>query len=571
MHDVSETQLLQASLAGDKDAFGTLVLRYQALVCSITYSATGDLARSQELAQETFLKAWKSLRQLREPDKFRPWLCRIARNVVNRAVRRRQFDVVHTARPLDRAATVEAPRSDPGQAAVDREHERLVWQALEGIPETYREPLILFYRRRQSIRQVAQDLDLSEDAVKQRLSRGRRMLRTEVASLVEGVLGRTSPGKAFTVAVVAALPALTPQTAAAGLAAGAAKGSPAAKGAFATGLSGAILGPLLGLLGGVMGSWAGITNTKSPRERAFMIKMTAAIWMALILLIGVPLTFSLAGWIPKWAGWTCFAVFFALLIPAIAWSNNRQHRIQQEDGTCAMYHEPCPETRRFTCKCRRMVLIEVISLLLIIGLLLVLLLKGIISRDAYATLFFVAMAIHMIAAIFHIKWVKHKSILIDQVQERRQKPVHKAPPAPQPRSMTKGAIHGALGGGTIGAVAWIIVIATITRDWLAAAAVIIVAAAIFLWGARACLRDQSRHYRILIRMLALLGALNLLAINLRWEYWMEIYRKTAMYEPVNDVPRWTLNLIMTAVIGGLIVAMIITDRTQRRNTPPSTP
>ncbi len=58
----SEGELLQASLAGNKDAFGAVVKRYESLVCAITYSATGDIGKSQELAQETFLRAWKARR-----------------------------------------------------------------------------------------------------------------------------------------------------------------------------------------------------------------------------------------------------------------------------------------------------------------------------------------------------------------------------------------------------------------------------------------------------------------------------------------------------------------------------
>ena len=52
---VSDEQLWQASRAGDRDAFGRIVERYQSLVCALAYSGTGDLATSQDLAQETML------------------------------------------------------------------------------------------------------------------------------------------------------------------------------------------------------------------------------------------------------------------------------------------------------------------------------------------------------------------------------------------------------------------------------------------------------------------------------------------------------------------------------------
>src|ERR1035441_5540515 len=78
----SDADLVQWGLAGDREAFGRVVERYQSLICALAYSATGSLSRSEDLAQETFLIAWKQLRQLREPDKLRSWLCSIARSVI---------------------------------------------------------------------------------------------------------------------------------------------------------------------------------------------------------------------------------------------------------------------------------------------------------------------------------------------------------------------------------------------------------------------------------------------------------------------------------------------------------
>src|SRR5208282_3406766 len=90
---------------------------------------------------------------------------------------------------------------------IGREEEAILWRSLERIPELYREPLILFYREHQSIEQVAVELELSGDAVKQRLSRGRKLLQEEVQAFVENTLRRTAPGQAFSSTVLAALPA----------------------------------------------------------------------------------------------------------------------------------------------------------------------------------------------------------------------------------------------------------------------------------------------------------------------------------------------------------------------------
>ncbi len=334
-----ENELLQASLAGNTEAFGKVVHRYQSLVCAITYSATGDVGRSEELAQEAFLRAWRNLSQLEDTTKFRAWLCTIARNLAHASIRDRSRDMVEGAEPLEGCEPVVAAGPGPVQVAMDKEHQELVWSAVQRIPEKYREPLVLFYRRQQSVSEVAADLELSEDTVRQRLHRGRQLIKAEVSSLVEGTLTRSGPGKTFTIAVVAALPTLVTPPASAAVVGVAAKGVPTAKTAFAAGLSGAILGPVLGLLGGVLGSWCSIKNTSSARERRFMIRMTLLIWLLLFVLAGLPLTLALAGVVPAWLCWSCAGAFFTLLLPLIFWSNARQRRIQIEEMT---YRRPGP-------------------------------------------------------------------------------------------------------------------------------------------------------------------------------------------------------------------------------------
>ena len=144
---------------------------------------------------------------LREPDKLRAWLCGIVRNRIHKSLRREGREPVHDAEPLEAVHDLPAQEALPSEQAISREEEAILWRSLERIPELYREPLILFYREHQSIESVAAELDLSEDAVKQRLSRGRKLLQEEVQAFVESALSRTAPGQAFAGAVLAALPA----------------------------------------------------------------------------------------------------------------------------------------------------------------------------------------------------------------------------------------------------------------------------------------------------------------------------------------------------------------------------
>jgi RNA polymerase sigma factor (sigma-70 family) len=267
MMDLSDADLVAQSLTGSRDAFGRIVARYQSLICALNYSATGDLNQSEDLAQETFLTAWKELAKLREPAKLRSWLCRISRNITYDTLKQQGREPSHAAEPLDAIHESPAPEPQPHDFAMSKEEEAILWRSIERIPEIYREPLVLFYREHQSISAVAQSLELSEDAVKQRLSRGRKLLHEQVLAFVEGALERTNPGKAFTVAVLAALPALTISAKAAALGATAAKGSAAAKAAGAMGLFGAIFSPLLVFFGNYAGYRMSLDAAHSDEER----------------------------------------------------------------------------------------------------------------------------------------------------------------------------------------------------------------------------------------------------------------------------------------------------------------
>jgi RNA polymerase sigma factor (sigma-70 family) len=195
----SDAQLLEACRSGETAAFAELVDRYQGLVCAVTFAATGDRELSEDLAQDTFVAAWRQLAELREPTRFRAWLCGIARNLAAKARRRFGREVA-----VDAIEVVDAaPAHD--EALADEQAEALVWKALESLAPTYREPLILYYREGRSATQVAEALGLSVAAVEQRLSRGRKQLEAGVEALVERSLERSRPQRRLAVAVMGAI------------------------------------------------------------------------------------------------------------------------------------------------------------------------------------------------------------------------------------------------------------------------------------------------------------------------------------------------------------------------------
>lgn len=319
-----DEQLWQMSIAGDREAFGQIVARHQSLICALAYSTCGDLARAEDLAQETFLAAWRTLGELREPAKLRSWLCGIVRNLAANAARRDFRRGVPES--LEIAAETMSLEDDPAAQAVTQEETTLLWNALAGLPELYREPLVLFYREQQSVNEVAKGLDLTEAVVRQRLSRGRAMLREEMMALVETTLTRTRPGVAFTMGVLAALSLVSPTKVGAAVTTGVAAG----KGAVSGVGTGAILGPGIGLLVGWLGTKAVGLTARSERERLCVTRYCRRMILysfALCALLVV--TLSQAGEsYPVTSGWMIFGVlvWVGVLVATILGINSRMQR-----------------------------------------------------------------------------------------------------------------------------------------------------------------------------------------------------------------------------------------------------
>jgi RNA polymerase sigma factor (sigma-70 family) len=207
----SDAELVQAARQGDKRAFVEIVARHQAMVCGIALGILTDFAASEDAGQEAFLTAWRKIHELREPERLRGWLGQIARNAALGQLRRtREHET------WDEKVVVLDESPAPDQVAASEEEAALVRESLEKLPEAYRLPLVLYDREGQSVRAVAEALEISEDAVKQRLARGRDMLRDRMSGVIEGVLTRSGPTAIFTMAVAAAIGALAAPAALAG-------------------------------------------------------------------------------------------------------------------------------------------------------------------------------------------------------------------------------------------------------------------------------------------------------------------------------------------------------------------
>ncbi|PHS08058.1 MAG: hypothetical protein COA78_13045 [Blastopirellula sp.] len=338
----TDAELIQLCRQGNQNAYGQIIERYKTLVCSVGYNRCGDLALSEDLAQEGFILAWQKLDTLKDDSKFKAWICTIVRNLANRASQRLGRSVIHGAAHLDAVVDIPSDIKSPFQQAVNAEEEKLVWQALADIPENYREPLILYYREEQSVARVAEALDLSEDAVKQRLSRGRKMLQQHLAVVVESTLVNSKPAKVFTSTVLLGLSGVTANSAAAaGVTTATVTAAKTATGiGLGSGLSILFLWPILKL---PLIFWMHkntLDEARSERERRLLRRQLSLMYF-FILVVFTPVIFSWIWWQkyiepPMLRRYLPAAIMVLFMIPMIVYCRKMGKRIEsirKEEGT----------------------------------------------------------------------------------------------------------------------------------------------------------------------------------------------------------------------------------------------
>ncbi len=330
--ELSLRDALPAAARGDQAAYGRVVALCQNAVTGIALAITRDVHASEDIAQEAFLKGWRQLATLKNPDSFLPWLREITRNLARdhlRAQRRRPM----TGETAEIALTLAADTAPtPADARLLTEQEAAAREVIAALPEDSREVLLLYYREGQRSQQVADLLGLSDAAVRKRLSRARALVRDGLLQRFGEFARSSAPSAAFATAVVSMVLVAAPGTASAavllgtGVGIGGSKlglGGASAAGGTAMGSLTATLGQLHvlpaeswgavigGVVGGAIGSYLGgrflMSYTETASERAdvrrflYLNIITGMFW-CLAILLAVMLQ------APVWAQLTVLAV-----------------------------------------------------------------------------------------------------------------------------------------------------------------------------------------------------------------------------------------------------------------------
>jgi len=182
--DRTDGDLVRLTGRGNTEAYGELVSRYQGHVYGLAYSLAGNWDDAQDIAQETFIRAYVNLDQLREPARFAPWLRRVTFGVTMNWLKAHQPDRFRALEGRVDLDTLEVPDFAPGPPEVmeKRELAEAVHKAIATLPAHYRLPLTMFHLDGLSYQKVADFLDIPLGTAKSLIHRARAKLREALAA-----------------------------------------------------------------------------------------------------------------------------------------------------------------------------------------------------------------------------------------------------------------------------------------------------------------------------------------------------------------------------------------------------
>ena len=181
---VADATLVQKTLAGDIEGFGELHRRYYQKVVNVVLGIVKDRVQAEDMAQDAYMSALKELPRLVDPNRFYPWLCRIAVNRaiedVRKKVRRSRYSVNWNDNVEQRAASSEPSALDE---LVKGERAESVKAALHHLPEGQRAAVVLRYFDGLPMKSIAEVLDCGEVTARTQVFRGIRRLGVLLKSM----------------------------------------------------------------------------------------------------------------------------------------------------------------------------------------------------------------------------------------------------------------------------------------------------------------------------------------------------------------------------------------------------
>ena len=187
MESLSDSEIVKRVRAGDRALFEILMRRHNQRIYRAARAIVKNESEVEDVMQQAYINAFTHLHQFEERAQFSTWLTRIA---VNEAIGRRQkmrvaamTENAEESRP-DVMETITSRQPTPEHQAYARELQRVLEEAVDGLPDTYRAVFMMRDIEGLSTSETGEGLGLGEEAVKTRLHRARAMIRAAVTSRI---------------------------------------------------------------------------------------------------------------------------------------------------------------------------------------------------------------------------------------------------------------------------------------------------------------------------------------------------------------------------------------------------
>lgn len=183
-----DDKLIHDALLGEQKAFTGLVDRYQGSVYHVVFRIVRDREIASDLVQETFMKAFSSLKSYRSEYRFSTWLYKIAANASIDHLRKKRIKALSLDNPIatkDGQVAIEIPdnRHHPEDEIIRRERAVSIKEAIESLPDKYRVVIVARHQEDKSYDEIAEELGVPVGTVKARIFRARELLKKKLRGI----------------------------------------------------------------------------------------------------------------------------------------------------------------------------------------------------------------------------------------------------------------------------------------------------------------------------------------------------------------------------------------------------
>jgi len=177
--------LIKKALSGEENAYDALLKRYQKGIYNMIYQMIRNREETEDLVQETFIKAFHSLDSYNDQFAFSTWLYKIAFNHCIDSIRKKKLKTLSLDKPIELkegkvAHQIRDDSHGPESDYIYQEKRKLIQETIESLPERYREAIVLRHREERSYEEISEILQIPLGTVKARIFRAREMLKKKL-------------------------------------------------------------------------------------------------------------------------------------------------------------------------------------------------------------------------------------------------------------------------------------------------------------------------------------------------------------------------------------------------------